>query len=78
MRSTRTRVAAETATVLLGGRALFLGREDIQLGVSETVRDSARVIGGMCEGIFARVGAHEEIEVRPRCVLLRRCGGCDS
>ncbi|EMD35812.1 mitochondrial ornithine carbamoyltransferase [Gelatoporia subvermispora B] len=61
-RSTRTRVAAETATVLLGGRALFLGREDIQLGVNESLRDSARVIGGMCEGIFARVGAHEEIE----------------
>ncbi|OCH87763.1 mitochondrial ornithine carbamoyltransferase [Obba rivulosa] len=61
-RSTRTRVAAETAAVLLGGRALFLGREDIQLGVNESVRDSARVIGGMCEGIFARVGAHEEIE----------------
>ncbi|KAF9819263.1 hypothetical protein IEO21_02302 [Rhodonia placenta] len=61
-RSTRTRVSAETATTLLGGRALFLGREDIQLGVNETVRDSARVIGGMCQGIFARVGGHEEIE----------------
>lgn len=62
-RSTRTRVSAETAAVLLGGRALFLGREDIQLGVNENVRDSARVIGGMCQGIFARVGEHEEIEV---------------
>ena len=62
-RSTRTRVAAETATVLLGGRALFLGKEDIQLGVNETLRDSARVIGGMCQGIFARVGDHSEIEV---------------
>ena len=56
-------MSAETAAVLLGGRALFLGREDIQLGVNESVRDSARVIGGMCQGIFARVGAHEEIEV---------------
>lgn len=61
-RSTRTRVSAETAAVLLGGRALFLGSEDIQIGVNESVRDSARVIGGMCQGIFARVGAHEEIE----------------
>jgi ornithine carbamoyltransferase len=61
-RSTRTRVAAETASVLLGGRALFLGREDIQLGVNESARDSARVIGGMCEGLFARVGDHSEIE----------------
>ncbi|EIM79170.1 ornithine carbamoyltransferase [Stereum hirsutum FP-91666 SS1] len=61
-RSTRTRVAAETSAVLLGGRALFLGREDIQLGVNESPRDTARVIGGMCEGIFARVGDHSEIE----------------
>lgn len=62
-RSTRTRVSAETAAVLLGGRALFLGREDIQLGVNESPRDTARVLGGMCQGIFARVGGHEEIEV---------------
>ncbi|CDO76900.1 hypothetical protein BN946_scf184594.g7 [Trametes cinnabarina] len=61
-RSTRTRISAETAATLLGGQALFLGREDIQLGVNESVRDSARVIGGMCQGIFARVGEHEEIE----------------
>lgn len=61
-RSTRTRLSAETGTVLLGGRALFLGREDIQLGVNESPRDTARVIGGMCQGIFARVGDHEEIE----------------
>jgi ornithine carbamoyltransferase len=62
-RSTRTRLSAETSTVLLGGRALFLGREDIQLGVNESPRDTARVIGGMCQGIFARVGNHEDIEV---------------
>ncbi|KAJ3536160.1 hypothetical protein NMY22_g6158 [Coprinellus aureogranulatus] len=61
-RSTRTRLAAETSATLLGGRALFLGKEDIQLGVNETPRDTARVIGGMCQGIFARVGEHEEIE----------------
>lgn len=61
-RSTRTRLSAETSAVLLGGRALFLGRDDIQLGVNESPRDTARVIGGMCQGIFARVGEHEEIE----------------
>ena len=62
-RSTRTRLSAETATALLGGKALFLGKEDIQLGVNESARDTARVIGGMCQGIFARVGDHSEIEV---------------
>ena len=62
-RSTRTRLSAETAAVLLGGKSLFLGRDDIQLGVNESTRDTARVIGGMCQGIFARVGDHSEIEV---------------
>src|SRR5260370_41968950 len=32
--STRTRVATETASLLLSGRALFLGKYDIQLGVN--------------------------------------------
>lgn len=70
-RSTRTRLSAETAAVLLGGKSLFLGRDDIQLGVNESTRDTARVIGGMCQGIFARVGDHSEIEVsraHPICI----------
>ena len=69
-RSTRTRVAAETAALLLGGRALFLGKDDIQLGANESLRDTARVIGGMCQGIFARVGDHSEIEVRDTSSVL--------
>jgi ornithine carbamoyltransferase len=71
-RSTRTRLSAETASELLGGRALFLGKDDIQLGVNENLRDSVRVIGGMCQGIFARVGEHSEIEV---CIVLVWCIG---
>lgn len=62
-RSTRTRLAAETSVEILGGKSIFLGKDDIQLGVNESLRDSARIIGGMCQGIFARVGEHAEIEV---------------
>jgi ornithine carbamoyltransferase len=62
-RSTRTRLAAETSVEILGGKTVFLGKDDIQLGVNESPRDTARIIGGMCQGIFARVGEHEEIEV---------------
>ncbi|KAJ2897309.1 ornithine carbamoyltransferase [Coemansia aciculifera] len=60
-RSTRTRVASETSIAYLGGHAMFLGKDDIQLGVNESLRDSAQVISSMVDGIFARVGAHEEI-----------------
>lgn len=61
-RSTRTRLAAETSINTLGGHPLFLAPSDIQLGVNETLYDSAKVISSMVDGIMARVGSHEEIE----------------
>ncbi|EIM23282.1 ornithine carbamoyltransferase [Wallemia mellicola CBS 633.66] len=61
-RSTRTRVAAETSLQALGGHPLFLSPSDIQLGVNESLEDTARVVSSMTDGIFARVGAHSEIE----------------
>ncbi|KAI8332728.1 ornithine carbamoyltransferase [Choanephora cucurbitarum] len=61
-RSTRTRVATETAVGYLGGKAMFLGSQDIQLGVNESLVDTSRVVSSMVNGIMARVGAHEEIE----------------
>lgn len=62
-RSTRTRVASETSVNMLGGHPLFLAPSDIQLGVNETLYDSAKVISSMVDGIFARVGSHDDIEV---------------
>lgn len=61
-RSTRTRVATETATATLGGTPMFLGSADIQLGVNESLYDSAKVIGSMVDGIMARVKGHDEVE----------------
>lgn len=34
-RSTRTRISTEGAVVAMGGHPMFLGKEDIQLGVGE-------------------------------------------
>ncbi|CAO3645735.1 unnamed protein product [Cunninghamella blakesleeana] len=62
-RSTRTRVATESAVAYLGGHAMFLGSQDIQLGVNESLLDTSRVVSSMVDGIMARVGGHEEIEL---------------
>lgn len=60
-RSTRTRVSTEGAVTYLGGQPMFLGRDDIQLGVNESYYDTAKVISSMSSAIVARVGPHSEI-----------------
>ena len=61
-RSTRTRVSSEVGMFLLGGHALFLGKDDIQLGVNETLKDTALVMSRMVNGILARVYGHQTVE----------------
>lgn len=40
---------------------MFLGRDDIQLGVNESLYDTSLVISSMVSGIVARVGPHSDI-----------------
>jgi len=60
--STRTRVSFEVGMVQLGGAALFLNKQDIQLGKSETVADTARVLSRFAQGIMIRTFAQETVE----------------
>jgi len=60
--STRTRVSFEVAMGDLGGRALYLRWDDLQLGRGETVADTARVLSRYVDGIMARVFSHKDLE----------------
>ncbi len=59
--STRTRVSFEVGMFELGGTALFLGANDIQLHRGESVADTAKVLSRFVDGIMARVYAHQDI-----------------
>ena len=60
--STRTRCAFTVGAQDEGGRAEYLGVEDIQLGKKESVEDTARVLGRMFDGIEFRGFLHENVE----------------
>jgi len=60
--STRTRVSFEVAMRQLGGSALYLSWNELQLGRGETVADTARVLARYVNGIMARVFEHSDLE----------------
>lgn len=60
-RSTRTRVSTEAAVAAMGGHPMFLGKDDIQLGVNESLYDTSVVISSMVSCIVARVNGHSDV-----------------
>lgn len=60
--STRTRCAFVAGARDLGMHAEFLGKDDIQLGKKESVRDTALVLGRMFDGIEFRGFSHSTVE----------------
>ena len=60
--STRTRLSFEVAMAELGGHALYLNYNDLQLGRGETVGDTAQVMSRYVHAIMARVNSHKTLQ----------------
>ncbi len=64
--STRTRCAFETAAYDQGARVTYLGPSGSQIGSKESIKDTARVLGRMYDGIEYRGFGQERVELLAR------------
>ncbi|MCM3706888.1 MULTISPECIES: ornithine carbamoyltransferase [Cytobacillus] len=60
--STRTRVSFEAGMIQLGGHALYLNSQDLQLGRGESIADTAKVLSQYVDAIMIRTFSHEKIQ----------------
>ena len=60
--STRTRVSFEVGMQQLGGSALYLSSNDLQIGRGEPIPDTARVLSRFLDCIMIRAKSHETVE----------------
>ena len=64
--STRTRISFETGIFQLGGHAIILSPNDLQLSRGESIEDTAKTISRYVDVVMARVYEHKSLETFAR------------
>ncbi len=76
--STRTRVSFETGMTLLGGHAIFLSTNDIQLGRGESIQDIALVLSRYVDLIMYRAKSNEAMKELAKYATAPVINGLDN
>jgi ornithine carbamoyltransferase len=76
--STRTRVSFEVGMTKLGGHAIFLSKNDIQLGRGETIEDTAIVLSRYCDIIMYRAMSNKAMKELAKYAAVPVISGLDD
>jgi ornithine carbamoyltransferase len=76
--STRTRVSFEVGMTKLGGHAIFLSKNDIQLGRGETIEDTALVLSRYCDIIMYRAMSNDAMKELAKNASVPVINGLDN
>lgn len=76
--STRTRVSFEVGMTKLGGHAVFLSKNDIQLGRGETIEDTALVLSRYCDLIMYRAMSNRAMNELAKYATVPVISGLDD
>ena len=60
--STRTRISFEVGMYQLGGRALYLDKNDLQMGRGEPLKDTARILSRYVDAVLVRTYEQKQVE----------------
>jgi len=76
--STRTRVSFEVGMTKLGGHAIFLSSNDLQLGRGETIEDTALVLSRYVDIIMYRAKSNEDMKELAEYATVPVISGLDN